>query len=273
MARIWCLLAGLMVSMGCLVLPYSTPLQVFEGRRSGDMDLAFLQRGVTSRQEVLQRLGEPTCWLQAQRTLVYSARFSTGKLLLIAPYLWTSTTRHQREGFYVCFSADDRLLDWGGGKAALTDSWLTSASRWASERRLPWNQAGVPPGVRRPAPGGSLLIFYRPDPSTWLKADLLPSVAVDGTRFGQLRQATYLVVEVPAGDHTCLIAPDTLLAPSGDTPSHIRVVGALTLDLQPGAITFVEVRATAGVLRDEAKLRVVPEAEALTAIKPLREAW
>jgi hypothetical protein len=122
---------------GCVTVPVSVSADVVAGRELGAEDLDFLQRGITTKDEVIRELGSPFLWLQKQRMAVYGlVRTETVGLLLVgmagSPTTWRS---FEREASFVALNDSDTVIAWGEqGPLARDDSWLSAALDWADSR-------------------------------------------------------------------------------------------------------------------------------------------
>lgn len=274
MVRIGLLMLCVGWASACFVLPVPAPTKVLEGRRSASMDLSFLRPGVTSPEEAKRWLGPPTAWLQAQRILVYGARYTERELLVGAGAAGGGATARvplvKAEGLFLAFDEDARLLAWGGGPVASDETWLGGALRWAksADCTVPSPAKAFGPGPL--PPGSGRLVLYCTQRESWRDPDFFPAVVLDGQPCGQLRKGAYLSLEVEAGCHDLIALPDTRTGPS---PAQVRRPGILQLQLHPGQVAYAELRVESGLLASAAHLVPRDPPAALKALASLKETW
>jgi len=276
MNKAWFYLLLLMCSTACIVLPITTAPKVVEGRRSDAMDLSFLYKGQSLKAEIIEKLGQPTVWLQAQRTAVYGAKFSTMSLLwgIGAPNGGGGglIPTYQREALFLTFDELERVLDWGVGKVPLTETWLTAALVWGKSRGLQLFQPSTQfQEVGTPTGHCQVYVYCSQRPSL-LSADLFPSVTLDGLMLGQVRQGSFLRIELSEGNHLLSIYPDTKFG-TRSSRSYSITTPSIDLVLQPGETKFLELRVEAGLHSVGADLSEHSRLEATAVLKTLRETW
>lgn len=276
MYKVWFSLLLLMSNTACIVLPISTTPKVVEGRRSDSMDLSFLYKGQTLKSEMIEKLGKPTVWLQAQRTAVYGAKFSTMSLLwaIGAPngggggFLPT----YQREALFLTFDEPGKVLDWSVGKVRLTETWLSASLVWGKSRGLQLVEPSKQFHEMDLSEGHCQVYVYCPQQSSLLSADLFPSVTLDGMMLGQVRKGSFLRIELDPGNHLLSIYPDTKI---GTPPSRSYSITTPSVDLalQPGETKFLELRVESGLNSVTASLSERSMLDATVVLKALRETW
>jgi len=275
MNKSWFCLLILVFNAACLVLP--TAPRVLEGRRSESMDLSFLCKEQTRKEDVFKKLGPPTAWLQSQRTAVYGAKFSTKSLYWgggspLGGGTFGSTPLAEREALFLSFDASERVVEWGIWKVPLTETWLSAALIWGKAKglKLPeqsneFHEAVVPENK-------CLIYVYCPQRPSMLSADLFPSVTLDGLMYGQVRKGSFLKIEANHGVHTLSIYPDTKI---GTLSSRSYSIETATLDkaLEPGQILFLDLHIHSSPLSVKAVLAERPDSDATPVLKTLKETW
>ena len=270
---------------GCAAIPVPMEPVMLEGKRFTETELDFIRPGATMRQEIADKLGNPTLWLAAQHTLVYGLRQAeTGTAWFMGAGLAGAGGLVQgetKEAVFLVLDNEDVVTHWGRAPVDHGETWLSAATEWAA------SQAIEIPGAldhfvpETPARGQALVYFYRPrDYQHFLPlvppAGKLPlglanyaDIFEDGKLAGQIRRQSYVKVRVPPGVHSFSVTADTdyVVNPEIYRSATIR------LDVADETVMFVEVGIVAGLGKIEPLLvERIPD-EATRAIEGLRESW
>jgi hypothetical protein len=234
--------------------PSSPPLV---GQRMVEKDLQFISPGVTSRDEVIAKLGQPPLELEGFSTLAYPWTELRRTLFIIgggaAGAGGFALPEYRDVSLFVAIGKDGRVLKWGLDQMQRADSFsiVAQARRWAqsNEMPLPSRQVGFPP--RTSAPGQGAIVVHRRKPkgtSLFRAATPWPvGLAIDGQFRAELLDAEYVVVLASPGSHQILVHP----APpyrdvAGTSVGSVSGIhsSALTLEVAANALYFLEAQAT-----------------------------
>ena len=199
----------LLVAAGCLIVPIPDkgpdPLP--------DAALQFLEADGTTRDDVLDQLGEPAWRFDEYRVFVYERYRYLGKLFWgyfvpVGSGAADAGTLPMREhiALYVAFDAYGEVVAHSFPKQPLVYSLAFKSIRgrvekWAKKEHLERIDLEfvVPPGR-------SGVVFYRPG-GFWEPPDLHASILIDGVRIAEMQGGTYLPIVVEPGDHDVQVVP------------------------------------------------------------------
>jgi len=217
---------------GCLVLPIpqSTPA----GARVTAEDTSPLKAGVTTKAEIIQKLGTPQLELPDLRLIAYEWNQVDYQLLwiLVGGYSAAGGAEEIKlpHAFFAAFDQGDRVLVFDFEKLSL---WRNrpiqeAAREWAKRQGLA--VPDLPPRfVPLDTPSGQAALYiYQPagPPVPW------PAVWVDGKLEAELKKGTYVALTLPPGNHTVRV--DT--GPKGSLTDPSKTV---SLDLAPNMKYFI----------------------------------
>ena len=284
MKPVFYLIASIFLA-ACAAIPVPMEPLVLEGERFTETELDFIRPGTTMRQEIADKLGNPTLWLAAQCTLVYGLRQAeTGAAWFIGAGPAGAAGLVQGESKKAVFfvlDAGDVVTHWGRAPVNHGETWLSAATEWAASQAIETPGACDHFAPETPAREQGLVYFYRPrdyqhvlplvPPASKLPLGLAnyADIFEDGRLVGQIRRQSYVVVRVSPGVHSFSVNADT------DYVVNPDIYRSATIRLEVAAETaiFVEVGIVAGLGKIEPLLvERIPD-EATRAIEGLRESW
>lgn len=206
----------LLVAAGCLIVPIPDkgpdPFP--------DAALQFLKADGTTRDDVLNRLGEPDWRFDDYRVFVYERRRYMGKVfwLFATPAGGDMGTvpSWERKTLYIAFDAHGQVVAHSFPKPPFIYSLAFKTIRdrvewWAKKEHLERIDLEfvVPPGR-------SAFVFYRPG-GFWDSSDFHASILIDGVPIAEVPEGTYLPILVEPGDHDVQVVPINLVVPEADS--------------------------------------------------------
>jgi len=291
------LLFGLVLSAGCVAVPIgSTSDEPVPGRKIRPEDVAFIQPGITTREELISRLGAPTfdlpdlgilsyVWLELKEDWAVIWAIPTN------PPLGGGAVVIPRTADWALFAAIDengRVVRVGLDQRKLYDSVRSQARKWAEAQglKLPPVQSAF---ASLPVPAEKALIyFYRTKPPSSLAGFLglggdfsLPfpiAVSIDDQYVTEMHDDTYAAIPILPGRHEFVIdpAPPYWYIERGAlavSPSQRRPA-KLIVEAVAGQQYFLEVRSsTSGMGRIDTSLTLRNESDAQPSLRTFRPVW
>ncbi len=281
----WCFLIALCAS-SCIVIPVPTKPKIIEGKNITDANLEFLQSENVSKQDILENLGPATLWLEDQRTLVYGLRRikKTGTMVIAGGYYsgnMMTVKSETKEALFFVLDQNDTMKHWGRSSVGKDKTWLSGASEWAESKGIELPKPSSTFVEISTTPEQSYIYFYRPrdyqyhiassKPAKKLPAGIarFVNISLSNQLVGQLRWQTYIKIRIAPGSYTFIVDPDTDYIVN---PNLYRSA-SISINPEPGSMTFVEVGVEAGHGIIEPKLSQRTHTEAFEVIKELKESW
>jgi outer membrane protein assembly factor BamE (lipoprotein component of BamABCDE complex) len=279
--RLLCLTCILVLLAGCVAIPVPNKSRILSGRHISDAAVSFIEKGVTTKDILLSRLGKPTMWLDAQRIALYGlVRTSDAFLLVLGPGLGREIEMAEREALIVRFDEAGQVANWGREKLGRGATWLEGVERWAKVEDIDIGLPSKTFSEESPSPDESLVYFYRPmdrqyyfpglPPREKLFFDLDPLAEVysGSTLLGQLRWKTYLTLRMAPGEYEFSVAP------TRDADLDLSYGSSLVkISLQAGQTYFVDIQLEAGFGSIKPVVSKRSRDEAILEIKDLQETW
>jgi outer membrane protein assembly factor BamE (lipoprotein component of BamABCDE complex) len=265
------------------MVPIPTREKVLAGTPVNEEQISFITPGITTQQEVIERLGEPIIDFGPRRVFVYTWAIRYGVVF------WALAGMERGVGgmeplittylLFIAFDPDCKVLETAnrlfkpfetiGGQVR---DWLTScglATQFVDRR--PGDSTG----------SGPVLFVYRPShsPCTFPRFDaniFKPSVAVDGVVVGDLAKGEYLISEINVGAHTITIDPIPYYSCVGRETSSFAVHGIPTtvkISVEPEQPTYVEAYLCTGTGNVEMNAVIRDAPTALKAMSGLQPSW
>lgn len=270
---------------GCVAFPLSSrPAPVLVGKRLEPEVLEFISVGVTTREDLIMKLGQPSIelegfkilaypWTELSRTWVVGAAGRGGGGFVAIP-----DTNHA--ALFIAIDEGNHVLKWGIDQQQRSDKFsiVAQARRWAESNGLPI--PATPPGYSAPAiaPGHAVLVLYRAKPDIsaigYLSRGRFPEavgVAIDDFYRAELLDGEYVIISLLPGSHRVLLHPVPPYRYWPDHPGWKSFSGihssTVVLDVSANKLYFLEAQATLEVgLEIVTSLRVRDESEAGQAL-------
>jgi hypothetical protein len=239
--------------------------EVIYGSKITDENIAFFNTGRTTREEVIQNLGQPSIEFKDIHIIVYSWLTRIGYLLDSG-----NTDLAREDLLLVAFDNNDILLNY---EISERRTWQFGTIRGYVLRWAERKQIEVPKPSEKFIPleipqGQSVIYIFRPktflDPSS-----LNPVVRIDSKVVAQLRKGGYIVSDLQPGIHHISVNP--LHGPDSvnvlDLPTR-----TVSLKFLPDTAYYLQVKLIQGFVI-EPEMTIIPEEEAQAVIKYLRPTW
>jgi hypothetical protein len=278
----------LLISLtACVAAPVSVERAELEGRRFSEADVEFVQTGVTTRADIIAKLGQPTILLAPQHALVYGLREveSTGMVWFLGTpggAIGGLVTGESRQALLFILNCDDTVAHWGRTPVNRGKTWLQATLDWSLVEGVTLPQPRGRFSEESPASAGQALVyFYRPrDFQHYLllgpSAERLAFGAVDFVNIyrndqlvGQLRWKSYIAVYVSPGVHTFVISADT----DDVSNPQLYLTTSFQMKLESRSTRFIDVGVEAGKGTIKPLIIERPRDEAMAVIGEFQESW
>ena len=296
-ARRTLLICSLLANIaGCIVWPVAPPpseaLQTGRKIETGQLD--FLVDGVTTRDEIIARLGEPLInlvgyrisaypWVMLEKTWGVLAVGATGVGGAAIPIFDT-------KALFIAFDEMDRVRRSGisaRGTISEDAALLPWVQKWAQENsiRLPEAVAGFRP-VDVPPNKGTIVVYRRKPPySSWglaratFNSEIM--VAIDGIYIAELRDNEYVQIPVDPGSHVVSVRLDHPLTMRRLAQTAVLSPPAISVAIAGGDRCFLEAQAwknSGGEILstnvfNQGSLHVNALSEAVSALTTMTSIW
>jgi hypothetical protein len=250
------------------------------GRRLQENDFRFIAPGITSRDEVIAKLGRPTIELEGFNTLAYSWT-EVRDFLFVPAFTVAGGTDYMQSTLFIAMGRDDRVLKTGVDNASLSNySIVTQARHWAqaNDLSLPARQAGF--SAPASADGRGVIVVYRTKPAgagalgfpTYLRHSV--GVAVDGQFRAELLDGEHVMIRASPGSRR--IAIDS--APPYRKSFLDGSSSTVTLEILENGLHFLEAQGQVnylgrGFTQVVTSLAVRNESEAKQALENSLSVW
>lgn len=255
------------------------------GRKVTPEGMAFIKPSITTREEVIAKLGPPTLDLSELRTLAYVWIDLKEQWVGIFPFLGTAP-RTADLALLVVLNENNRVVRAGIDQRSYSDSVISQTRKWAEAQQvtLPPTRSSFDP-VSIPE-GKALIYIYRVKPPSSLDTFFFRArswqwpvpIALDSQYVTEMHDETYSAVLVSPGRHEIVadpLPPYRYARTSGNLfidPSKRRP-GTITVDVRPGQPYFLE--AFSASTQDDltTALTLRSESEAMPVLRTFRPAW
>jgi hypothetical protein len=134
------------------------------GQRIKPDDITFIKPGVTSREEVIAKLGPPTVDLSDLRTLVYVWIELKEQWVGVIPFGVATAPRTADFALLVVLDEDNHVVRAGIDQRSWADTVISQSRKWAEAQKVPFPRAQssfAPIPIRE---GKALVYIYRTKP-------------------------------------------------------------------------------------------------------------
>jgi hypothetical protein len=267
----------LLVLLRCAIIIPVPDGEVLSGSKITSENIAFIEQGITSRSDVIQKLGPPYMDLKELRTIAYTWDVLGVYMPWIAGYPTVGGGYGGVEKIgkpyvlLIAFDKDDHVSKFEIKERWPLDTVKSHVIKWIERENfdvptlpndfvaleLPEGQAG--------------LYVYRP--GGWRDAPLLhqPAVSIDGEVVAELRKGGYITRVLQAGLHTVSVNPDVDVTTSLN-PDKI-IVRTFSFDALPDTAYYLEVRVKYGFGALDPELTIRPPKDAMPVLKELKPTW
>ena len=278
-----------------LVLTSCVPVHVasssdppLAGQRIKPDDITFIKAGITSREEVIAKLGPPTVDLSDLRTLVYVWIELKEQWVGVIPLGVATAPRTADLALLVALDENNRVVRAGIDQRSWADTVISQTRKWAEAQKvaLPPTRSSFAPV---PIPEGKALVYvYRTKPPASLGSRFFPpqsfvwplAIGIDTQYVSEMHDDTFAMVSVSPGRHEFFANPfppyrypqyrgNLAIDPSKRQP------GSVTVDVRPEQPYFIEVFSGSAMGDDglTTSLTLRSESEAMPVLRSFRPTW
>ena len=208
---------------------WGPPIKVANtGSEISDTEIQFIQPRVTTRAEVIQKLGQPNMEMPELGVIAYVGEEDNGIALGIA-------YGGAAQALFVAFDQNNRVIayklekDYEGlsGQTPIQEAardWIKSRGKSVPSLPSRFVEHDVPPGQ-------ALLYIYR---SVSFFEGAPPRLLVDGKVQAELKGETYLAITQPLGIHRVTVVPEGV--------AETRESRSISLEMTPNRKYFISIR-------------------------------
>jgi hypothetical protein len=278
---------------GCVVpLPSDSSSPALVGHKLGPEEINFINAGVTTRDELISKLGFPPIELEGFKILAYPwiALKRNWVVAGAAPYgggVIATIPETANNTLFVAIDNRNKVLKWGFDQRQRSDKFsiIAQARRWAesNELRLPSRQSGfTTPVITQKS---AVIVLQRMKPAIsgtdFLSKARYPEsvgVAINEHYCAELLDGEHVAISVPAGSHQILVHP---VPPYRFWPGHPGWKNfssihssTITIEVSANKTYFLETQATLETgLKVETSLVVQDETEAKSLLAESVSIW
>ena len=272
--RIALLALWVLATSGCVVAPIpSSEHEVLAGTQVTAAEVESFTPGMTTKAEVLAKLGNPYTVLEAPPILVYpwTTRWGTAPWLVALPGGGGGGVIDVPEHHVLLVALDDqdRVQLAEVSERSPVDSLREHAHRWAEKHGLCGEQQPEPFAPRMIPPGQAVLYVYRLGSFVDLTNVFVAAIVWQGSLLTELRRNEYAALILPPGSYTVFVSPDA----KNPSSSYAQKVASLTVQLQPEEAAFLRVSIPQGGGNVTPRLLLPAPEEALKELSGLTAAW
>jgi len=259
-----------LVSTGCVMLPLPTSPKTVAGTEVQEEPTTFIQPGLTTREEIEWRLGEPDWefddigiiaykWIKHEWNIFWVAAGGAGGVL----------ESGKNYILFFLFDIDQKVT----AHEIVNQSWWfttvrETARNWAEKQgvSLPHCAKGfICPSIPKDR---SVICVYRESSFFGDNPVLLPLIRLDGKNVVELGKKHYIFLDGSPGTHEISVDPDP--NPFSLSRRDRRPVRNITVNTLSSKASYIEVRITYGMGKTEPILTVRPEAEVVEKLRDFR---
>jgi len=263
-------MAFFFVLSGCAAVVVPTPEnEVLSGRKITNENIAFIEQGVTSRNDVIQELGPPDMDFNDLQTIAYSWEVLDSYMPWVIAGGGAGVEKIGKPyALLIAFDKDDNVLNFEIRERWPLDTLRGHALKWIEREKL-----DVPEPTKfvisEVPKGKAVLYVYRP--GGFGDAPLLhqPSVSVDGRLVAELRKGGYIEKFLQSGLHTVSVDPD----PNTNRRQWARPIRSFSFDALPDKAYYLKVRVKWGMGKLDPELTICPAEVAVPVLKDLKPTW
>jgi hypothetical protein len=271
--RITLLILCALTTSTCVAPIPSSDHEVIAGTAVTPTVLESFTPGVTTKTEVLAKLGTPYTALEAPPVLVYpwSTRWGIAPWLLVYPVGAVGGVLDipEHHVLLVALDGQDRVQLAGLSERSPVDSLREHALTWAEKHGLCGERQPTPFAPRAIPPGQAVLYVYRVGSFVDLTNAFVAAIVWQGGLLTELRRNEYAALVLPPGSHTVVVSPDA----KNPSSQYARKVASLAVQLQPEQATFLRVSIPQGGGNVTPRLMLPAPEEALKELSGLTAAW
>lgn len=278
------LLLSVLLSVQACVPVYSYHDRVAAGQKVTSEQATFINPGITTRDEVISKLGKPAVDLRDLRILMYPWTELKSQWVGVVPgFIWTAPLTAS----WVLFVATDengRVTHFGFQElkgSMSTPTVISEARDWAEAEQVALPSASTSFSPMAIPEGKAILYVYRIDqplPRFAFPSESPVAVAIDGQYVTELRRETYAAFAISPGAHEIIADPSpsyrfTLRLPSAPrgSPTTINLLAAQRQQQFVHLLSVHQIHFTKETIDTALTVTNGPDAESV--LNTLRPAW
>mgnify|MGYP006278556893 CR=1 FL=1 len=257
-----------LITTGCLLIPMPER-KVLAGHKITDEDTSFIKIGVTTRNDVIRELGQPSLEFEDQRIAAYTWEVVGWHFVWGAWFASRSEEIGRQHVLLIAFDEDNLALRFESTVRFATDTVEEHILKWVEREGL---NVPIPPSefTEIEIPRGQTVIYiYRRE--AWYQPFFCPlAITIDGKPVAELVKSRYREVILAPGPHVISARP----GPSAPAHMPISPVSPISFEaLSDSAYYFeLEIR-TPGLGTFDPVLTIRSKDIALPALKTLKRVW
>jgi len=263
------LLVLLLTTTGCIIIPVPER-EVLAGHKITDENTAFIQPGITTRNDVMRGLGQPSLEFEDQRIVAYTWEMFMGYFAWGAWFQNWNIEMGKPYVLLIAFDGNDRVVRFETKARWPFDTIQEHALKWAQREGL---NIPIPPTeftVKEIPSGQSVIYIYRS--ARWGPPFYFPlTVTIDSKQVAELTKGRYREAILAPGFHTISVKP----GPSGRLKPYenIKPVPPFSFVALPDTAYYLEVETGSGFGGLDFPLRIRAQDNALPVLKTLERVW
>lgn len=266
----------MLVPLGCaaIIIPASEE-EVLSGHKLTSENIAFIEPGIASRSDVIQKLGRPNMDFKDLRIIAYSWEVLGAYMPWAVGGPYSAAGGVEKIGkpyvLLIAFDQEDRVSKFEIKERWPLDTVRSHAIKWIERESL---DVPKPPNefVASEVPKGQAVLYiYRPGGWSDAPSFVRPAVSIDEEVVAELRKGGYIARIFQPGFHTVTVNPDP--DPTSFLRPEQRPVRTFSFDVLPDTAYYLEVRVKWGFGALDPELTIRPTEDALPVLKELKPTW
>lgn len=264
---------ALLLLSGCVVIPVPSQEKTIVGQQFTSPVVDSIVPSLTTRADLLERLGKPYTTLDSPHILVYPWTTEGGGLFWVVGAGGSGAAGlvplHYHHALLIALDETEHVTNVEITKRRPLDSLREHAYKWAQAKGLTGARQPAAFRLRRIPRGQSMLYVYRPG-GIWDAPDIFTaSVLMGGQLLTELRGNENAWVVLQPGNYSIAVSPDA------KNPASVYAHQVAHIEVRTSAdqATFLRVRIPYGTGDVTPRLTLPPETEALKELKSTVTSW
>ncbi len=264
---------ALLLSSGCVVIPVPSQEKTVVSQQFTSPVVDSIVPGLTTRTDLLERLGKPYTTLDKPHILVYPWTTEGGGLFwVVAAGVGVAggfLPFHYHYALLIALDETEHVTNVEITKRRPLDSLREHAYKWAQAKGLAGDRQPEAFALRRIPPGQSMLYVYRPG-GFWDAPNIFTASVLMGDQLlTELRRDEYAWVVLQPGNYSITVSPDA----KNPASPYARKVAHIEVRTSPDQATFLCVRIPHGTGDVTPRLTLPLETEALKELASRVTSW
>ncbi len=273
MRRVGIVTLVLLLSSGCIMIPIPSREQVVTGQHITSPVVDSIVPGLTTRTDLLERLGKPYTTLDKPHVLVYPWTMAGGGLLWVSGFTSGGAggflPLHYQYALLIALDETEHVTRREITRRSDWDSLREHAYKWAQTNGLTGEHRPEPFALRPIPPGQSVLYVYRSGGFWDAPSPFMAAIILENQVLAELGKDAYTSVVLPSGNHDIIVSPDARnpASPYAQRVTRIRV------QTSPDQATFLRVKIPHGFSDLTPLLTLPSETEAIKELSSRVTSW